>query len=461
MLAKKRLAAVAQPVTEVALDERALRGAHASRVAVDAGDRGLGDPPDAAVDVTLLMPCLNEAGTLPQCIARAREALDALRAEQGLSGEILVSDNGSTDGSAELAQRLGARVVHCSQRGYGAALRAGALAARGRYIAMADADASYDFLDAVPMIDQLARGAELCMGSRFAGEILPGAMPWKNRYIGNPVLTGVLNLLFRSGFSDVHCGLRAFTRDAFARINPTSTGMEYASEMVIKARLLGCRCAEVPVVLRPDGRGRPPHLNPLRDGWRHLRYIIMLSPVELYLIPGAAGLCLGVTLFGLLLAGAPGEVVRIGPLWFGDHWMPVAMGLVVCGFLSVLFAMAAALVGIRGGYRRATPLLAGLYRCARLETLLTTSAVCLLSGAVMVAEVVLTWTGHGFGPLSMERQMLAGITASIIGVEAFFGGFLLSIVAGNEADVRRAATTEGAERSSSGAQARRGGSDGE
>jgi glycosyl transferase family 2 len=393
---------------------------------------------ESDLDVTILMPCLNEVRTLPQCIEWASEALQTLSDEHGMHGEIVVSDNGSTDGSVELAERLGARVVHCAVPGYGAALRAGSLAARGHYVIMGDADASYDFRDALPMIAKLMLGYDFCMGSRFKGTIWPGAMPWKNQHIGNPLLTGVLNLLFRSGFSDAHCGMRAFTKQAFLKINPTSTGMEYASEMVIKAALLGCKRDEVPIALRPDGRDRPPHLRPFRDGWRHLRYLIMLSPAWLYLLPGLALIAMGLAIFVPLLATPAGEVVPLGPLWFGDHWMVLAMGMTVCGHLSVLFAMAATLVGIRNGYRRLTPALSILYRCSRLETLLVVATLFMLAGAGIIGNVVLGWAGGQFGELSMQRQMLAGTTALVLGAQSFFGGFLLSVLAGNESDLEKA-----------------------
>jgi hypothetical protein len=384
------------------------------------------------------MPCLDEVRTLPQCIEWAQQALETLRCEHGLSGEVLISDNGSTDGSVELAESLGARVVSCPVRGYGAALRFGTLAASGRYVVMGDADASYDFRDAVKMIEKLEQGYEICMGSRFSGTIMPGAMPWKNRYIGNPVLTGILNLFFRSGFSDAHCGLRALTKQAFLHINPTSMGMEYASEMVIKAALLKCRSTEVPIVLRPDGRDRPPHLKPFRDGWRHLRYLIMLSPAWLYLLPGLLLMGMGGAIFGLLLSVGPGEVVSLGALWLGDHWMPLAMGMIVCGYLSVLFAMAATLVGIRNGYRRVTKPLSVLYRCSRLETLLVVALVFVVVGVGLVGDVVLTWAQGSFGTLSKQRQMTAGATALVLGGQSFFGAFLLSVIAGNESDLEKA-----------------------
>jgi len=225
--------------------------------------------------VSIVMPCLNERRSLGHCISVARAALDLIAARYRLSGEILVADNGSTDGSQEFARSLGARVVVVTRLGYGAALRGGFEAAHGRYLIMGDADGSYDFREAVPMVEALMNGADICMGSRFQGSIKPGAMPWKNRYIGNPILTGILNLLFRSGVDDAHCGLRALTKPCFERLRLEGAGMEFASEMIIKASLLDERIEAVPVTLWPDQRDRPPHLRPWRDGWRHLRYLLM------------------------------------------------------------------------------------------------------------------------------------------------------------------------------------------
>ena len=244
------------------------------------------------IDVTVVMPCLNEIVSLPHCIANARDALERITALYGLTGEIVIADNGSSDGSQELAETLGARVVPVQQKGYGAALIGGCEGAFGRFLLMGDADGSYDFTDGVPMIGRLLEGADICMGSRFKGGIAPGAMPWKNRYIGNPILTGILNLFFRSGVSDAHCGLRAITRDAFRSLRLSGTGMEFASEMVIKASLKKFRIAEVPATLAKDLRDRPPHLRPWRDGWRHLRYLLMLSPTWVFGVPGIVATCL-------------------------------------------------------------------------------------------------------------------------------------------------------------------------
>lgn len=389
----------------------------------------------AELDVSIVMPCLNEERTLPTCVAMAREALDTLRERHGLRGEIVIADNGSRDSSPVIAQSLGARVVACPVRGYGAALRCGILDARGRYIVMGDADGSYDFRESVPMVERLMEGYELCMGSRFRGTIEPGAMPWLNRHIGNPVLTGILNALFHSGLSDAHCGLRAFSKAAFERLNPSSRGMEFASEMLIKATLLGQRRTEVPITLRPDGRDRPPHLRPLRDGWRHLRYLMMLSPLGLFLFPGVFLLATGVAIFAMLLSVPPGRVFMLGGIWIGDHWLALATALVVTGHLSLILATSATLVGIQSGYRKASRLLRWLYGASKLEHMLLAAAVFGISGLLILADVAASWAALDFGALGMHRQVAVAASLLILAVQTFFGGFLLGIIAGNEADV--------------------------
>jgi glycosyltransferase involved in cell wall biosynthesis len=243
----------------------------------------------AKIDVTIVMPCLNEAKWLPACIANAKAALTRIRAELGLNGEILIADNGSTDGSQLIARALGAMLIEVSQPGYGAALASGMKSPSGTFLVMGDADGSYDFRECVEMIRTLMNGADLCMGSRFKGAIKTNAMPWKNRYIGNPLLTGALNLIFGAGVSDAHCGLRALTKACFDRLQLSGHGMEFASEMIIKARK-GERIAEAPVTLSPDLRDRPPHLRPWRDGWRHLRYLLMLSPTWVFAVPALIAL---------------------------------------------------------------------------------------------------------------------------------------------------------------------------
>jgi hypothetical protein len=389
----------------------------------------------SAVDVTILMPCLNEAKTLPACVLQAQAALETLAARFDLAGEVVVSDNGSTDGSQDIATGLGARVVHCHERGYGAAISNGVREAGGRFIVMGDADGSYDFHESVPMIEKLLQGYDLCMGSRFRGEIKPGAMPWKNRRIGNPLLTGILNLFFRSGLTDAHCGLRAFTRAAFLAINPTSKGMEFASEMVIKPTLLGLRCTEVPVTLHPDGRGRPPHLRPFRDGWRHLRYLAMLSPLWLYFVPALVLGVLGSVVLALVLAAPPGGITRIGRFWVGDHWAVLAGGFLSIAHQTALLGLAATLYGAREGYRVVTPFLRTVYWATRLEHMLVAGGLLVLGGAGVLGFIVLTWRAGGYGALQMIREMVLASTLLVVGLQTMFGGFLLSVIGGNEADL--------------------------
>lgn len=408
-------------------------------------------PPQVAtpeVAVSIVMPCLNEALTLPHCLANAREALDMIRRTLGLEGEIVIADNGSDDGGPALAAGLGARVVGVSERGYGSALRGGCAAAAGRFIVIGDCDGSYDFREAVAMVRRLTEGDDLCMGSRFKGRILPGAMPWKNRHIGNPALTGILNLLFRSGLSDAHCGLRAFTKAAFTRLRLDATGMEFASEIVIKSTLLDLRRTEVPVTLHPDRRDRPPHLRPWRDGWRHLRYLLMLSPTGLFFLPaGTLGLA-AVAIFLLLALHPDRPMVPLGNFWFGDHWMVVSGAMLAACHQMALFGLAATVHGLREGYRQTTPATARLLAACGLERMLFMGGALMLAGAVLAAHVVVVWTLGDFGPLDRIRELVAAVTFGILGVQTFFGGFFLAIINGNDAELARvpAAPAGGADR---------------
>lgn len=400
----------------------------------------IADHAASGVDVSIVMPCLDEARTLPVCLERAREALEELARRHGLRGEIVVADNGSRDGGQAIVVAAGARVAAVARRGYGAALIGGLTAARGRFLVMADADGSYDFRQAVPMVESLLEGNDLCMGSRFRGTIEPGAMPWKNRYIGNPILTGVLNFLFKSGVSDAHCGLRAIRKEAFLRLGLRAPGMEFASEMVIKAALLGLRISEVPITLSPDGRDRAPHLRPWRDGWRHLRYLLMLSPVGLYLIPAAVLGAIALTIFTMLILKTDQVMVQLGPFRFGDHWMVVSAGLLAVCQQAVVFGLATLLHGIREGYRKPTPLLMAVFRFSRLEYVLAAGVGLLGLGVVFLGDVMVSWSGQGFGALAEMRVMIAAMTMLVLGFQTVFGGFLLSIIGGNDADPAAAAS---------------------
>lgn len=393
-------------------------------------------PPE--VDVSIIMPCLNEAGCLPACIANAREALEMMRHSFGLSGEIVIADNGSTDGSPAIAETLGARCVHVARRGYGAALAGGATAAYGHYLVMGDADGSYDFRDAVAMVGKLLQGADLCMGSRFKGRIEPGAMPWKNRFIGNPVLTGILNILFRSGISDAHCGLRALTRPSFDQLRLCGDGMEFASEMVIKASLKGCSIAEVPVTLSPDLRDRPPHLRPWRDGWRHLRYLLMLSPTWLFALPAAI-----LAVVALAILSAAGLAALRGPAHFthfGNYWVIWAGGLLTVAHSAALLAAAGNLYGVREGYRRRSRRSRVFARWISLETMLIAGVACVLAGGSILATLVTYWSAYRFEPLRNVLPAVLGTSLMAIGAQNILGGFLIAIVNGNNADFMRASS---------------------
>src|SRR5881397_2393992 len=275
------------------------------------------------IDVSVVIPCLNEVNSIAFCIDKARQAFR----DAGIRGEVVIGDNGSTDGSIELAEKHGARVAHATLKGYGHALRAGIEAARGQFISMGDADDSYDFTEVPRFVTKWREGYEVVMGNRFKGAIKPGAMPWHHKYIGNPVLSGVLRTLFHTHIGDSHCGMRGFTKDTYQRMDLRTTGMEFASEFVIKAAKLGAKMAEIPITLWPDKRGRPPHLRSFRDGWRHLRFMVMYAPNWLFLVPGGTLFLLGVALVFWLLPG------------------PRQVGRTVIDVHTMLFGMVFALIG--------------------------------------------------------------------------------------------------------------------
>jgi glycosyltransferase involved in cell wall biosynthesis len=384
-----------------------------------------------AADVSFVLPCLNEVQSLAVCIAAANEAINTLSSRHGLTGEILVADNGSTDGSQALAVRLGAHVVPISERGYGAALRGGFAAAHGRFLVMGDADGSYDFREAVPMVEALMGGADLCMGSRFKGGIAPGAMPWKNRYIGNPLLTGTLNLLFNTGASDAHCGLRALTKVCFQRLALTGSGMEFASEMVIKAALKRQVIAEVPATLSPDLRDRAPHLRPWRDGWRHLRYLFMLSPLWLFAFPALVAVCAGVVILSSATWAA--FAGRSHGFIFGNYWVILAAAITGIGHMSALLGVATHLFGVRAGYRIPKPWIARTARWVTLETMLVSGGVVASAGLALLLAVALAWFGRDFGATDSVLPAVIGVLLVSLGVQNVLGGFLLAVLGGNEA----------------------------
>jgi hypothetical protein len=378
---------------------------------------------EAVPEITILMPCLNEAETVEGCIAKARRGL----ADVGAIGEIVIADNGSTDGSRKIAENAGARVICVEERGYGAALIAGIEAARGKYVIMGDADDSYDFEKLGAFIEQLRRGNDLVMGNRFRGGILPGAMPTLHRYLGNPVLTGVGRLLFGSSCGDFHCGMRGFNREAIGRLNLRTTGMEFASEMVVKATLHGLRIAEVPTTLRPDGRNRPPHLRSWRDGWRHLRFLLLFSPRWLFLYPGLALMTLG-TVLGLWLMPGPR---RVGTVELDIHTLMYAGAAVLLGFQAVAFAV---FTKVFATSERLLPqdrrLEAWLGRVT-LETGLLAGGLLFAAGLILSVMAVGQWKGKGFGslePRSVARIVVPAVTLLTLGCQVVLSSFFLSVL---------------------------------
>jgi len=382
-------------------------------------------------DVTIVMPCLNEAQWLPACIANAKEALDVIRQDIGLSGEIVIADNGSTDGSQLIARALGARVVDVDRRGYGAALIGGLASANGTYLVMGDADGSYDFRESVAMVRCLMDGADLCMGSRFKGRIEQGAMPWKNRYIGNPALTFILNLFFRAGVSDAHCGLRAITKSSLERLDLSGRGMEFASEFIIKAALKNLNIGEVPVTLSRDLRDRPPHLRPWRDGWRHLRYLLMLNPWA-FVVTGVFA-----TVFSLAILAFAGIATfrgLAGTTPIGNYWVILAGSMLGLGHIACLLAAAVHLYGRRQGFRQPSPWEAQVAPWISLETMVIAGGTAFMSGFSVLVFVVGYWSEHHYAAIGNMLPAVVGTTLMVVGAQNVLGGFLLAVINGHEAE---------------------------
>lgn len=386
-------------------------------------------PQAAPLDVTIVMPCLNEASSLAACIANAQSALESIAARYGLAGEIVIADNGSTDGSQALAGGLGARVVPVVRRGYGAAIIGGVEGALGRFLLIGDADGSYDFEDGVAMIGALVDGADLCMGSRMSGGIAPGAMPWKNRYIGNPVLTGLLNLLFRSGVDDAHCGLRAIRREAFDTLKLSGDGMEFASEMIVKASLKRLRIVQAPATLSPDLRDRGPHLRPWRDGWRHLRYLMMLSPAWTFGLPAVLGGAVAAAVLAVALLHHAGLLAGDGP--FGDSWAIGAGFLATIAHAAAIMGVAAHVFGVREGYRLRRRRTASLARIANLEAVAAFGMASAASGTVLLGIIAVRWRDGGFAAPDSVLPMVVAAVLCATGIQSVFGAFVIAIAGGH------------------------------
>ena len=365
------------------------------------------------LELTILMPCLNEARTLASCIGQALAFLVANR----IDGEVLIADNGSTDGSQALAISLGARVIAVTERGYGAALRSGIEAGRGRYIIMGDSDQSYDFSRLEPFVSALRQGHELVVGNRFEGGIAPGAMPWLHRYLGNPVLSFIGRRFFGGPLRDFHCGLRGFNRSAMLRLDLVTPGMEFASEMIVKSLQAQLRVAEVPTTLAKDGRDRPPHLNTWRDGWRHLRYLLLYTPRWLFLYPG-----LTLAVLGLLQLAYAQLVAPAHAYWpVGIHTQLFAAAAMVLGWQTLLFALGAVLARHCARLDTPHPRERWAMQWAQSPWLALGGGVAAFAGLAACMALTLQWGRSGFGALDPEvamRQIIPGVALMLIGTQS-------------------------------------------
>jgi glycosyltransferase involved in cell wall biosynthesis len=375
------------------------------------------------MELTVVLPCLNEAETLAVCIRKAMASIAGL----GIDGEVVVADNGSTDGSQDIARAEGARVVDVPIRGYGAALTAGIADAEGEFVIMGDADDSYDLSNLGPFVEALRGGADLVMGNRFAGGIEPGAMPALHRYLGNPALTAIGRFLFRSPAKDFHCGLRGFRREAILELDLRTTGMEFASEMVVKATLNKLNIVEVPTTLSPDGRSRAPHLRRWHDGWRHLRFLLLYSPRWLFLYPGVVLFLVGLVLGGVLLAG---------PIQIGEHALDVsalvyAMAAVLIGFQAILFAAFSGAFVANEGLMLPSPGMQKAFKILNLERGLIIGLLLLIVGVGLAIYGFIIWGSSDFGALDARdaiRLAVPAATLSVLGFETIMGSFFLSVL---------------------------------
>jgi glycosyltransferase involved in cell wall biosynthesis len=378
-------------------------------------------PYDATVEVSVVMPCLNEAKSLALCVDKALAAFH----NAGLNGEVVVADNGSTDGSGEIAEAHGARVVRVAERGYGAALKAGIAASRGTYIIMGDADDSYDFSQAPQFVEKLRHSFDLVMGNRFAGSIEPGAMPPLHKYFGNPGLSWLVNVLFDAGVGDSYCGMRGFTRALYDRLDLRSSGMEFALEFVIKATQIGARISEIPITLWPDKRGRPPHLRSFRDGWRSLRFMLLYAPNWLFLVPGGLLVAFGLALVFWLLPGPRPVTSRVTldlhTMIFGVIFTLLGAQILSIGAFAKVFSYSAR-------FDRGTISLKRFLKRITLETGLFVGGTTFLAGFTGCAWITWRWAASGFGPLYEIRQVLFWSMWLFLGIQIIFASFFLSML---------------------------------
>jgi hypothetical protein len=378
------------------------------------------------LELTIVMPCLNEAETLATCIRKAQQGIESA----GVRGEVVIADNGSTDGSIEIAEKLGARVVHVQAKGYGNALRGGIESARSKWVIMGDSDDSYDFSNITGIVAKLREGYDLVMGCRLpigGGTIQPGAMPWKNRWIGNPILSFLGRLFFKTPIHDFHCGLRGFSIAGYKKMGLKTTGMEFASEMVMKAQLRSLRVTEVPITLHPDGRTRPPHLKPWRDGWRHLRFMLIYSPKWLFLIPGMVLAAIGIVLLGAITIGP----IHVGSITLDVGTMTVASMFTVLGMQMVSQAFFAKVFAVGEGLLPADPHFIRLFRHWNLEKGLILGSTLALAGGILLLRAVWVWKTAGFGVLDYAdnlRRLIPAATLITLGLQGISSSFHLSVL---------------------------------
>ncbi len=378
------------------------------------------------LELTILMPCLNEEETLGTCIDKARTFLDT----HGITGEVLVADNGSTDRSVEIAEEKGARVIHVDRRGYGSALIAGCSGAYGKYVIMGDSDDSYDFLDLMPFVEKLREGYDLVMGNRFKGGIEKGAMPFLHRYVGNPVLSAMGRLFYHSKIGDFHCGLRGYNRDRMRELNLKQPGMEYASEMVVRAEMNHYRITEVPTKLYPDGRTRAPHLRTFSDGWRHLRFLLIYCPRWLFLYPGLFLLIVGTAGMGVLSF----RQVTVGSVRFGVHTLLFMSGCVIVGLQIIIFKVLTDVYALHHGYIPLTEKQRKMLRKLSVEKCLVLGAALVLIGLVMAIIALTRWASQGYGdlvPESMMRLTIPSWTLIVLGFQVISCGCFIGVLRGN------------------------------
>ena len=387
---------------------------HDAPLAVEAGNE---------IDISVVMPCLNESATIGTCVTKAIEAMQ----RRGIRGEVVVADNGSTDGSQLIAANRGARVVPIETRGYGSALRGGIAASHGRFILMGDADDSYDFTQLPAFLGKLQEGYDLVIGNRFRGGIMPGAMPPLHRYVGNPVLTGIGRLFFKSPVRDFHCGLRAFRKDKIQELQLRTLGMEFASEMIVKATIFGLRVTEIPTTLSPDGRNRAPHLRTWRDGWRHLRFLLLYSPRWLFLYPGVVLFLLGIVTSAWLLPGPR----MVGAIGFDIHTLLFAAMTVLIGFQSMLFATFSKVFAISEGLLPEDARLNRLFTYIGLEVGLAVGILLAIGGTSAWVAGLEYWRNHHFGPLDPEKTLrivIPGVVLFTLGFQIILSSFFLSVL---------------------------------